>query len=321
MARPMHPSVARWSRADGWRASPARRFIHDLCMSEQQDAVKLERLHRRARERGVARRSYALARALLGPPLRFWFRLRASGQENVPREGPAIIAPNHKSFLDAFFIAVALRRPVRYMAKVELFPGLLGWCFVRLGAFPVRRGESDREAMATARRILEQDGLVVIFPEGTRVEDRNALGSPHHGAGRLAFESGAPIVPAAIAGTERLWLGPLAKPRRVQVTFLPPIDPAGLTGREEPVSALIDEHVWPAVQSEYGRQLARPGLVLTALTALGIGAGFAARRHQRAQTRLLGVIAPGNVRRRAARSERLRRLRGLGRSRRQPPSA
>src|SRR5579871_5641880 len=97
------------------------------------ESSKLERLHRRAREHGVAPVLYAVTRALLGPPLRLFFRLSISGADNVPRTGPAIIAPNHKSFLDAFFIALALPRPVRYMAKVELFAGPLGWLFVRLG--------------------------------------------------------------------------------------------------------------------------------------------------------------------------------------------
>ena len=144
------------------------------------------------------------------------------------------------------------------MAKTELMRGPLGWLFVRLGAFPVRRGEADADAIETARSILEQGGLVVVFPEGTRVEDPRALGSPHHGAGRLALQSGAPIVPAAIAGTHKLWLGPLPKPRRVQVSFLAPIDPQRLAGRPEAVEEIIDRRVWPSVRREYGRQLVRP---------------------------------------------------------------
>ena len=278
---------------------------------------KVERLNRRARERGVSVALYRAMRGLVGPPMRLWFRLGVDGIENVPAEGPAIIAPNHKSFFDSFFIAIAVPRPVRYMAKVELFPGPAGRLFARLGAFPVRRGEGDVEAMRTALTILEQGGIVVVFPEGTRVEERDALGSPRHGAGRLALESGAPIIPSAIAGTERLWLGPLAKPRRVRVAFLPAIDPAELAEHPDAVVELIDNRVWPAVQREYGRQLARPGIILTALTAAGLGAGLAARRRARAQTRILGVVAPGNVRRRAARARRLSRLRGIaGRRRR-----
>jgi 1-acyl-sn-glycerol-3-phosphate acyltransferase len=177
-----------------------------------------ERAHRYARERGVSRALYAIVRVVASAVLRSWFRLRATGVEHIPA-GPAIIAANHKSFLDAFFIGLSTRRQVRFMAKSELFKGPLGWLFTRLGAFPVRRGEADREALETARAVLGQDGLLIVFPEGTRVDERDALGSPHHGAGRLAVETGAPIVPAAILGTSHLWLGPIPKPRRVDITF------------------------------------------------------------------------------------------------------
>lgn len=168
----------------------------------------------------MSRPLYALVRILVTPFLRFWFRVHISGTGNIPPEGAAIIAANHKSFLDAFFIGLGTRRHLRYMAKAELFRGLRGRLFVRLGAFPVRRGQADAEALATAGLILGQGGLVAVFPEGTRVDEPDALGSPHHGAGRLAVEHGAPIVPAAISGTHRLWLGPI--PKRVQVAFLPP---------------------------------------------------------------------------------------------------
>jgi 1-acyl-sn-glycerol-3-phosphate acyltransferase len=129
-------------------------------------------------------------RLLVVPLLRLWFRVRISDAENIPPEGAAIIAPNHKSFLDAFFLAIATRRHVRYMAKTELFCGPPGWLFPRLGAFPVRRGEAEAEAIETAGLILEQGGLLVMFPEGTRVEESDALGSPHRSAGRLALETG-----------------------------------------------------------------------------------------------------------------------------------
>ena len=202
--------------------------------------TELDRAHLQARERGERSALYALARFLLAPPLRLWFRMRISGAEYVPADGPAIIAPNHKSFLDAFFVAIAIRRHVRYMAKTELIEGPLGGLFLTLGAFPVRRGQADAQAIATARMILEQGELLVIFPEGTRVEDPDALGSPHHGAGRLALQTGAPIVPAAITGTDHLWLGPILKPRRVELAFLEPLDPLQVAGRPDAVAELVD---------------------------------------------------------------------------------
>ena len=149
--------------------------------AEQGSAVE-HKAHAYAREQGVSRPLYAFARLLTLGSLRMWFRVRVSGVEHIPSEGPAILAPNHKNFLDPFFIGIATRRHVHYMAKVELFKGPLAWLFSRLGAFPVRRGEADAEALESARRILDVGGVLVIFPEGTRVEQPDVLGSPHHGA-------------------------------------------------------------------------------------------------------------------------------------------
>ncbi len=263
--------------------------------------------HAYAREHGVSRRLYAYVRSLTVVVLRLWFRVRVSGREHIPAEGPAIIAPNHKNFLDAFFVGVATHRHVRYMAKVELFKGPLRPLFLHLGAFPVRRGEGDARAVETARTILKGGGLVVVFPEGTRVEAPDALGAPHHGAGRLALETGAPIVPAAITGTSHLWRGAVPRLKRVQLTFLPPVTAAHSDAPDE-VSELIDERVWPAVREEYGRLRAAPGIVAAAVTALGIGGGLLAR-HQRErarQPRLLGRVEPRRLRRRRARRRWLR---------------
>lgn len=271
--------------------------------------AKLARAHARARERGPSRALYALVRALLTPLLRLWFHARIRGLEHVPEQGAALIACNHKSFLDALFIGTATRRHVRFMAKAELFRGPLGWLLPRLGAFPVRRGVADAESIETARLILEQRGLVVLFPEGTRVEDRHALGSPHHGAGRLALQTGAPLIPAAISGTQRLWVGPVPKPRRVQLSFLAPVDPAALAGRPGAVGELVDEQLWPAVREEYGSQLARPGLILAALAAAGVGVGVLARRQAQPPPRLLGIVQSRKARRRRARKRLLKRLR------------
>ena len=162
-----------------------------------------EAAHTYAREHGVSGPFYRFIRALATLILRGWFRFRVLGREHIPDEGPVIIAPNHKNFLDPFFVGIATRRRVQYMAKAE----------------------ADADAFDTARAILAAGGVVVLFPEGTRVEEVDALGSPRHGAGRLAFETGAPIVPAAISGTAHLWRGALPKVRRVQVAFLAPVLP------------------------------------------------------------------------------------------------
>ncbi len=240
-----------------------------------------EQAHRLAREKGVSRPLYVVVRALVVPCFRLWFRMRVSGAEHVPRKGAAIVAPNHKSFWDSFFIGICTKRHVRFMAKTELIEARYGPLLVRLGAFPVRRGAADADALETARTILRQGGLLALFPEGTRVRDPESLGSPRRGAGRLALETGAPIVPAAISGTEDLFLGPLPKPRRVQVAFAEPIQVDEMAVTPEAASTLVDELLWPEVETEYGRLRARPGLVAAALAALGVGGGLVARRQLR----------------------------------------
>ena len=247
-------------------------------------------------------RLYAVVRVLVSLTLGSWFRLHVSGAEHVPERGAAIVAANHKSFLDPFFLGLATRRTLRYMAKAELFKPPLGRLLLRLGAFPVRRGQADGDALAAARAILGDGGVVVVFPEGTRVEEPDALGSPHHGAGRLSRETGAPVVPTAILGTSHLWLGPLPKPRRIDVSSLPPVDAAG--------DELIDGRVWPAVQEEYGRLRATPGVIGAALAAAGLGGALVRRQVQRERKpRLLGIVEPRRLRRRRRRSvlARLRR--------------
>ena len=228
-------------------------------------------------------------------------RIRVAGREHLPDVGQAILAPNHKSFVDIFLVGITTRRRLRFMAKVELFKGPLAWLLPRLGAFPVERGKADAISFGTACAVLGQGGVVVVFPEGTRVDESNALGTPHHGAGRLAVATGAPVVPVAIAGTANLLVGPLPKPRRVWITFLPPVDP----GRMPDAVGLIDNEVWPAVADEYGRLSAIPGVVAAALAALGLGGGLLARSSARRQPRILGVVEPRRLRRRRARGARL----------------
>src|SRR5213078_4532570 len=143
--------------------------------------------HTRAREQGVNRPVYWIVRAFLQPALMLWFRLGRFGREHVPREGGVILAANHKSFLDPFVIGCCLRRPVYFVAKRELFDKRWqGWLLNALGAFPIRRGESDEESMETAKQIARRGEAVVIFPEGTRIRSEHELGTAKRGVGRLA---------------------------------------------------------------------------------------------------------------------------------------
>ncbi|HVF77497.1 MAG TPA: lysophospholipid acyltransferase family protein [Solirubrobacteraceae bacterium] len=248
-----------------------------------------EEAHRLAREKGVSRPLYAVLKAVLQTFARLYFRLRIEGAERIPRDGAVIIAPNHKSFWDPFFIGVAMRRRVRFMGKSELFERRTGRLLVRLGAFPVRRGTADTEAMETARTVLRQGGVQALFPEGTRIRDPDELGKPRSGAGRLALEAGAPLVPAAISGTERLFLGPLPKPKRVAIFFGEPIDVEALEPSPDVARELVADELWPEVQREFGRLRARRGLIAAGIAALGLGAGAVAmqrrRVHQRRKTR------------------------------------
>ena len=118
-----------------------------------------------------------------------------------------------------------------------------------------------------------QGGLLALFPEGTRIRDPDELGHPRRGARRLALESGSPLVPAAITGTDNLFLGPFPKPRRVQVAFSEPIQVSEVAATAAGAAELVDEMLWPEVEGEYRRLRARPTLVAAGLAALGVG-GF-----------------------------------------------
>ena len=239
--------------------------------------------HRFAREKGSSKPLFRTVRGAAIPYMKLVYALKIEGAENIPETGPVIVAPNHKSFWDAFFVAAATKRPIRFMGKDELFEGRTGKLLIRLGAFPVRRGASDAEAIETARQILLDGGLLALFPEGTRVRDPTILGKPHKGAARLALETGATIVPCAITGTEKLFAGPLPRPGRVRVAFAEPIPPpeAGAEATPEAAAELVDERLWPEVERTHQRLLSHPGLIAAGLAALGVGAGVAARRRRK----------------------------------------
>ncbi len=145
--------------------------------------------------------TYPLARLVLTLPTILIYRLRAIGLENVPRSGPLVLAPNHFSQMDHFFIGAYLRRQIRFMAKSQMFgPPVLTYIYKHGGVFPVRRGHRDEEAFKTAYTILDQGEMLLVYVEGGRSRSRN-LGEPRPGIGRIALESGAPIVPVAIHGS------------------------------------------------------------------------------------------------------------------------
>jgi 1-acyl-sn-glycerol-3-phosphate acyltransferase len=167
---------------------------------DPRSAEHFEPYHRRVRERGPDW-VYPFARMLLTPPVWLFYRARAIGAENVPEHGPAILAPNHFSYLDHFFLGLFLRRQVQFMAKSQLYRFPIDFILSHGGAFPVRRGQKDEETFVTAHSILRGGGVVGMYGEGGRSRTKE-LGEPKSGLGRLALESGVPVIPVAIHGSE-----------------------------------------------------------------------------------------------------------------------
>ncbi len=166
---------------------------------------------------------YMAVKMVVVPYMLIFHRLRGTGRENIPVSGPAIIAPNHFSFLDHFLVARFTKRRVRFMAKSQIFKPPMVWIFSPGGVFPIRRGHRDEEAMLTARMILENGGLVVLYPEAGRSRTREVTNMAKPGIGRLALETGVPIIPTAIIGSEGVRDWKKLRFPRVQVSFGEPV--------------------------------------------------------------------------------------------------
>jgi 1-acyl-sn-glycerol-3-phosphate acyltransferase len=174
---------------------------------------------------------YTFVAIVSWPATRFLYRLQARGLEHIPSEGGFVLAANHTSNFDPWPLGVPLfpRRQLRFMAKSELFNPVLRPFLNAAGAFAVRRGQADHEAIETAVRLAREGEVVVMFPEGTR--SRKGLRKKfdpgrHTGAARIALAAGVPLVPAAIRGTDNLVrLGPL------RVAYGRPVDVGDLQDR------------------------------------------------------------------------------------------
>lgn len=130
------------------------------------------------------------------------YRVKIIGKDNLPETGPLILCANHNGEMDMFFIGYKLKRLVHYMAKVELFRNPLLGGFLRwVGAFPVKRGKADVEAIKTSLRLLNNNEILGIFPEGTRMKKKTANSvRVKPGIALIAQKSGAPIIPVAVSG-------------------------------------------------------------------------------------------------------------------------
>ena len=172
---------------------------------------------------------YAFAR-LIARIIRVWARWQVRGGENVPKEGPLIVVANHMNLIDVPILAVSLGRKATFMAKEELFRSKLqGSIMYALGAFPVHRARIDLQAIRQAKQVLDDGGVLIVFPEGKRSDDAQ-LQPGKQGSAMIALHTGVPILPVGITGTENL-KGVLSILRRPHVVVnigqpfsLPPID-------------------------------------------------------------------------------------------------
>ncbi|MEU6402817.1 lysophospholipid acyltransferase family protein [Streptomyces sp. NPDC046985] len=176
---------------------------------------------------------FALIKAVLGPIMRLMFRLRAEGAERIPGEGPVILAGNHLTFIDSMILPLVCDRQVFFIGKDEYVTGkgfkgrLMAWFFTGVGMVPVDRdgGRGGVAALMTGRRILEENKIFGIYPEGTRSPD-GRLYRGRTGIARLTLMTGAPVVPFAMVGTDKLQPGGsgLPRPGKVVVRFGEPME-------------------------------------------------------------------------------------------------
>ena len=211
-----------------------------------------EALHRRTREQGVNHFVLLVMRIIMTVFFWIYFRMERMGREHIPAEGPVILAANHRSFFDPFVIGTMTRRPVYYVAKKELFgySRVLSWLLNALGAFPVDRGHGDQETIETAKVILGQGGIVLMFPEGTRIRP-GSLGRPKRGVGRLALETGAAVVPIAVIGTEDIRNGWRIRPRKVRTRAGRALRFPRVEDASPALAGAVTDRIWPMVMLQW----------------------------------------------------------------------
>jgi len=232
---------------------------------------RLQAYHDYTRAHSVNWPLYLLARVFMTPFFLVYFRLGRTGRDHGRVSGGLIVAANHRSFLDPFAIGAALpwRRPMNYVAKIELFERRWqGWLLSRLGAFPIRRGESDEMSMQTARLAVERGGAVCIFPEGTRIR-RGTLAEPKRGVGRLALQTGAPVLPTAVYGSEHVRRGWRIRPRQVRVRLGKAMTFPRVEQPSPPLAESVTARIWPNVLLQWEEMGGLPPMRRAAV----IGAG------------------------------------------------
>jgi 1-acyl-sn-glycerol-3-phosphate acyltransferase len=177
--------------------------------------------------------TYRLCAGIVAGLSKLLFRPTVIGAENIPLEGPVLIAPIHRSNVDFALTLFISKRKAFFMAKDSLFRvPLLGPLITHLGAFPVHRGSADRESMAHSEAVLQQGHALVLFPEGTRQEGRT-VAPLHDGAMFVAARTGAKVVPVGIGGSDRAMPkgAKLPRPSKIRIVVGQPIDPPLAEGR------------------------------------------------------------------------------------------
>jgi 1-acyl-sn-glycerol-3-phosphate acyltransferase len=200
-----------------------------------------DRFHERARTREPDW-AYELTRLLTSLYAYTLLRVRSISSEQVPGRGAVILAPNHFSFMDHFLMGCYIRRKVRFMAKSQLFKPPMQFIYTHGGVFPVRRGARDEEVFTTAETILDRGGAITMYCEGGRSRTGKLAEQAKRGIGRLALETGAPVVPIAIHGSSRIRNWKRLKFPKVTVQYGEPLrwEPVADSTREQQ-QAVADE--------------------------------------------------------------------------------
>jgi 1-acyl-sn-glycerol-3-phosphate acyltransferase len=177
--------------------------MREQVYADERPKEYFDRFHKRSREREPDW-VYELVRVLTSLYGYIFLRVRAISTEKTPGSGPVILAPNHFSFMDHFLMGCYIRRKVRFMAKSQLFKPPMQFIYTHGGVFPVRRGARDEETFITAENVLARGGAITMYCEGGRSRTGKLATEAKRGIGRLALETGAPVVPIAIHGSSRI---------------------------------------------------------------------------------------------------------------------
>jgi len=230
--------------------------------ADPRPAEYFDRFHERTRTREPDW-VYEMVRTLTGLYGLGLFRMRGISPDKVPQSGPVILAPNHFSFMDHFFVGGPIRRKVQFMAKSQLFSPPLQWVYTHGGVFPIRRGVRDEEAFVTAHTVLARGAAMVMYCEGGRSRTGNLADRVKPGIGRLALESGAPVVPVAIHGSSKVRNWKRLQFPKVTIQYGDPLRYERTESPTRDQQQAVAEDIFTEIRALYSglHQLGREGVV------------------------------------------------------------